>query len=93
MDEENQAIRGMSRAAQADALLRNELLTGAFDYIDNELIAQWRNCKTSEGRDRIWQATQIAARVKEILRLHIENGKVAKSVLNDLEGKRSRAAA
>jgi len=93
MDEENKAIKDMGRAGRAEALLNNELLQESFAYIDSELIERWRLCKDAEGRDRLWQATQIANRVQEILRLVITNGRVAKRILDDLEGKRARKAA
>lgn len=93
MDDEQKALRDVDRAARAELLLNDELLKEAFAYIDNELIDRWRECRDPTGRDRIWQATQLANRVQEVLKLHIRNGKVAKRILDDLEGKRSRASA
>jgi hypothetical protein len=93
MDDEQKALRDMDRSAKAAGLLNNEMLMEAFAHIDGELIGRWRACKDAEGRDRIWQATQITSRVQEILRMVLENGKIAKAILDDLEGKRRRKAA
>ena len=92
MDDEQRAYKDLDRASKAEALLSNDMLMDAFKHIDSELIERWRSCKDQEGRDRIWQATQIAARVQEILKMVLQNGKIAKRIIDDLEGKRRKAA-
>lgn len=93
MDDEQKALKSVDRSARAEALLKDELLQESFVTIDAELIDLWKRTKDPEARDRIWQATQIATKVQELLRGHIRNGKVAKAILNDIEGKRQRKAA
>lgn len=93
MDDEMRALKDVDRARRAEALLNDELLKEAFAYIDKELIDRWRASTDATARDRIWLTTQLAIRVQEILGAYVTNGRVAKKILDDLEGKRSRKAA
>lgn len=93
MDDEQKALRDVDRAARAELLLNDDLIKEAFAYIDAEMIERWRDCKTPEGRDRLWQATQIASRVREVLAQVVRNGVASKAILADIEGKRPRKAA
>ena len=91
MDDEMKALKATERARRAQLLLDDELLQEAFAKIDGELIARWRTSSEPEARDRVWQASQMLNKVQEVLRLMVTNGRVAKRVLDDLEGKRKVA--
>jgi hypothetical protein len=85
--------KDMARGAQAEALLANELLVEAFNTLDAEYNAAWRNsgARDTEGRERLWQAIQILSKVQLHLKFVIEDGKIAKRQLEEIEKLGSRA--
>lgn len=89
MDDEQKQLRSVSRAQKAKAALDNESIKNAFDYLEAEYIKRWKSCETVEGRDRLWQGTQVLEKVKEHLALAIRDGEVAKRFLDDVAGRRA----
>lgn len=93
---ENDLIRDQARAARAEALLRDELLTEAFDKLEKsyteEMILTGVGEADSYKRDRLHQAIHILRKVRGYLGKVVQDGKVARAHLVQIEGKRQRAA-
>jgi hypothetical protein len=94
--DENKLIRASARAARAKALLEDELFNEAFSAYEAEIMARWRETGTAQAetfkRERLWLAINLLGKIKQHLLSAIENGKVAKAHLAQLEGKRQTAA-
>jgi CRISPR/Cas system-associated protein Csm6 len=82
----------ISRAARARALLEDPLLVEAFATLDKDLIDRWRVTANAEDRDRVWQAVQIAEKVRHMLGLVIANGRLAQAELDKLIAAQPKAA-
>jgi len=80
MSEDKQST-ALARAAQAKLLLDSPLLKEAFDHLDAEYVKAWRNTMATEddARQSLWQAVQIVGKVRDHLRLIVDNGKLAQS--------------
>ena len=78
--------KDLDRAARADRLLSDELLTEAFMALEDAYIEHWRNSKVldADGRERLWQAVQIVGKVRAHLAQVITDGKMAAAELNTL---------
>ena len=78
---EDKLSTALARAAQAKLLLDSPLLQEAFDRLDAEYVKAWRGTMATEddARQRLWQAVQIVGKVRDHLRLIVENGKLAQS--------------
>jgi hypothetical protein len=92
MDDEQKQLKARDRAAKARAVIEDESIQAAFSYLEAEYTKCWKQCETSEGRDRIWMATQTLEKVKEHLAVAIRDGEVAKRILDQIEGSRRKAA-
>lgn len=94
--DENKLIRDSARAGRAELLLRDDLLNEAFDTLEAEYYKAWRATGSAEAetykRERLWQAINLLGKVKEGLQKYVENGKVAKAHLAQIQGKRRVAA-
>jgi hypothetical protein len=84
--------RAAERAARAEALLRDELLLEAFDTLDQEYVKAWRAtaARDNDARERLWQAVQIVAKVRDHLGSVLSSGKLAQRELNDLAERKKR---
>jgi hypothetical protein len=80
---EDKLEHAVSRGAQAEALLRNELLVEAFDRLDFEYVKAWRvtPARDTIAREKLWQAVNVLGKVREHLTGMIANGKVAQAEL------------
>ena len=87
MDDEQKQLKARDRASKAKATIENESIRMAFEYLETEYIARWKSCETAEGRDRLWQGTQVLEKVKEHLAVAIRDGEVAKRILDQIERK------
>jgi hypothetical protein len=56
------------------------------------LIDKWRITASAEDRDRVWQAVQIAEKVRHMLGLVISNGRLAQAELDKLIAAQPKAA-
>ncbi len=92
MADEIALARAGERAARADALLRDELLIEAFAALDRDYIKAWREtaARDTDARERLWQAVQVVAKVRDHLGHALNNGKLAQRELNDLAERRRR---
>jgi hypothetical protein len=78
--------KAKERGAQAEALLRNELLTEAFKQLEARYIAAWGSTHPheTETRENLWRATQILGDVRRHLIRVAADGKLANKELSDL---------
>ena len=84
--------KAIERAARAEALQRDELLTEALDALDRDYVGAWRatHARDTDARERLWQAVQVVAKVRDHLGRVLTNGKLARRELDDLAGRRRR---
>ena len=83
MTDEIKLNADIARAAQAEALLRNELLQDAFTGLEMQFMDAWRltQVRDTDARERLWQAVNVVGKVQEALRVHVNNGKLAQRQL------------
>ena len=95
MADESKLNKAKERGAQAEALLRNELLTEAFKMLEGEYIAAWGSTHPheSEARENLWRATQILGDVRRHLIKVVNDGKLAQRELADLAARFQNRAA
>lgn len=84
MTDEIALNKEITRGAQAEALMRNEILTEAFDYLRSEYLKAWEHSPAldSPSREKLWQAVQIVTKVKDHIERVVTNGKVAQKELD-----------
>jgi len=92
MTDEIALARAGERAARADALMRDELLTEAFTALDRDYTKAWREtaARDTDARERLWQAVQVVAKVRDHLGHVLTNGRLARRELDDLAARRKR---
>lgn len=86
----------VARANRANALLSDDLLSGAFKTLRDEYLKAWEASKynDTDGRERLWQAVQIVGKVQAQLASYVNDGKLAQAELNQISyGLRDRPAA
>jgi hypothetical protein len=83
MTDEIRLNADVTRAAQAEALLRNELLQDAFTGLEKQFVDAWRmtQVRDTDARERLWQAVNVVGKVQDALRGHVNNGKLAQMQL------------
>lgn len=75
-----------ARAARAQSLLGNELLSEAFEALEAAYTAAWRATTVNDaaGREKLYLAVNIVGKVQEHLTTIVNDGKLAASQLRDL---------
>lgn len=70
----------LRRAAECQQILGNRYVQEALNQIKEALVEQWSKTpvKDSELRDKIWGIYNGAVKFEEILRTHIETGKMVR---------------
>jgi hypothetical protein len=90
-EDEHKMLRDQNRGTQAEHLINHPLMKEAFDLYEAEIMKRWRDTGTGESdtfkRERLWQAINLLGKVKEHLFHVVENGKLAKHHLAQLEGR------
>jgi hypothetical protein len=88
--DDDKLYRAISRGAQAEALIRNELLQEAFTALDAEYVTAWRvtPVRDSVAREKLWQAVNVLALVKRHLGMIVSNGKLAQAELKQMTDNR-----
>src|SRR5262249_35797863 len=83
----------IERAARAEALQRDELLTEALDALDRDYVKAWRatHARDTDARERLWQAVQVVAKVRDHLAPAIAGGRLARSPLGHIAPPAGRA--
>lgn len=76
------------RQAQAETLLRNELLQASFKSLEADYLKAWGATTASEtdARENYWRAIQILGDVHKHLNSMISDGKIAQHEINRLGG-------
>src|SRR5262249_5998771 len=76
----------IARGARAEALLGNELLQEAFVRLEQDYIDAWKisPARDTDGRERLWQAVNIVAKVRDHIVKVVNDGKLAQRHLNEL---------
>jgi len=84
---EGKARDAVLRAEKAEALLRNELLTEAFDYLERQFIQAWRSSGIGEAedRERIYQLSQNLEALRGYFQTVISDGKMAQSQIDEVK--------
>ena len=90
MADEIALTKAGERAARAQRLLDDALLIEAFDTLDRDYLKAWRAtaARDTDARERLWQAVQIVAKVRDHLTGVVNGGKLAQRELDDLAGRR-----
>ena len=83
---EDKLQAAISRGARAEALLGNELLQEAFVRLERDYIEAWKisPARDTDGRERLWQAVNIVAKVHDHIVKVVNDGKLAQRHLNEL---------
>lgn len=86
MSDESVLERAAGRAVRAEALLDDELLKEAFGELEKSYIAAWRATTVDDaaGREKLFLAINIVAKVRDHLAGVIANGKLARAELKEL---------
>jgi hypothetical protein len=94
MNDDDKLDRAIARAAQAEALLRNELLQEAFSALDAEYVRAWRvtPARDTEAREKLWQGVNVVGLVRQHLVSIVSNGKLAQAELEQMTDVRTRRA-
>ena len=82
--DEDKLERAMCRAAQAEALMRNELLVEAFAALDAQYVNAWRVTPARDviAREKLWQAVNVLGLVRQHLAKIVSDGRLAQAELN-----------
>ena len=82
--------RAAERGARALRLLEDELLAEAFATLDGEYTKAWRAtaARDTDARERLWQAVQVVAKVRDHLTSVANGGKLAQREMSDLAARR-----
>ena len=84
--------KAIERAARAEALQRDELLGEALETLDRDYVKAWRatHARDTDARERLWQAVQVVAKVRDHLAHVIAGGRLAQRELDDIAAKAER---
>lgn len=84
--------KAIERAAQAEALQRNELLAETLAKLENDYIAGWRatHARDSDARERLWHAVQVVAKVRDHIAHVAAGGRMAQTQLDELTARAER---
>jgi hypothetical protein len=83
---EDKLQAAISRGARAETLLGNDLLQEAFAKLERDYIDAWKiaPARDTDGRERLWQAVNIVAKVRDHLIKVVNDGKLSQRHLNEL---------
>jgi hypothetical protein len=86
MTNEDQLHIAVGRAARAETLQRDELLTEAFQSLEDAYIAAWRRTTIDDvtGREKLFLAINIVGKVKDHLSKVVSDGKLADAELRQI---------
>lgn len=78
------------RGTEAKLLLENDLLNGALDAIEAEVLRQWEECpaRDAEGRETIWLLYKTTKKFRRLLTGYVETGKMAQENMRRIEESR-----
>jgi hypothetical protein len=86
MSDESTLERAAARAARAEALIDDELLSESFDALEKGYVAAWRATTVDDavGREKLFLAINIVGKVRNHLVGVVANGKLARAELKEL---------
>jgi hypothetical protein len=86
---EGKAREKMERGTKAEALLRNEILREAFEYLEKEFVSAWKNSGVgdAENRERLYMLCQNLSALEGYIKSVIEDGKLARAALDELQSR------
>jgi len=86
MSDENKLLRDQDRAARAQSLIESDLLTEAFQTLEDSYTAAWRNTHVDEAqaREKLFLAVNIVGKVRDHLTAVLVNGKLAAAELKQI---------
>jgi len=90
MTDELALNKSMERGARAARLLDDELLKEAFETLERDYVKAWREtaARDTDARERLWQAVQVVAKVRDHLVSVVNGGKLAQREMNEIAGRR-----
>lgn len=86
MPDEFQLNQQTTRGVRAKQILEDDLVTGAFQSLEDAYIAAWRETAVDEmlGREKLFLAINIVGKVRQHLQQIMSDGKIAESDLREL---------
>ncbi|MGA7807152.1 hypothetical protein [Bradyrhizobium sp.] len=86
MTNEDQLHVAVGRAARAETLLRDELLTEAFKALEDAYMRAWRSTTIDDvaGREKLFLAINIVGKVQAHLASAVSHGKLAQAEINQI---------
>lgn len=90
--DEGKLTQATSRALKAQQLCDDPVLIEAFEKLDAAYLEAWRgtHAQDTNAREKLFLAVNVAAKVREHLRIIIANGKLAQKELDQLTTDRKR---
>ena len=86
MTDELALNKAAERGARAQRLLEDDLLVEAFETLDRDYSRAWRAtaARDTDARERLWQAVQVVAKVRDHLIRVVNGGTLAQRQINEL---------
>lgn len=86
MSDEDALSQAAAKAARAQSLLGNDLLTEGFEELEASYTAAWRATMIDDvsGREKLFLAINIVGKVRDHLNAVVSNGKLAAAELKHL---------
>lgn len=83
---EEKLHKDAARAAQAQHLLNDDILTEAFSTLEAAYIERWRETHIDDdkGREKLFVAVNVIGKVKDHLTSVVSNGALARAELDNL---------
>jgi hypothetical protein len=93
MTDELALNKAAERGARAQRLLEDDLLVEAFEMLDRDYSRAWRAtaARDTDARERLWQAVQVVAKVRDHLIRVINGGKLAQRQINELAARKTQS--
>ncbi len=88
MTDELKLHKARERAAQAEVLLRSDLLQESLNYLEKRYMDEWRITHVSDvdAREKLFLAVNVVSKIRDHLTRTISAGKLAQAELNSLTG-------
>jgi hypothetical protein len=85
--------KAAERGARAQRLLEDDLLVEALETLDREYTRAWRAtaARDTDARERLWQAVQVVAKVRDHLIRVVNGGKLAQRQINELADRKTHS--
>jgi len=83
----------VSRGARANALMNDDLVSGALTQLEADYITAWSQTapRDTDARERLWHAVQATRKFRDHLRMIVADGKLAQAEI-DAMAAREKAA-